>query len=484
MTTDAPSIVWFRQDLRLADNPALARALERPGPLVPLFILDEGETAARRPGAAQRWWLHHSLAALDEALKDRGSRLILRRGAASEVLAGVAAETGAKALYWNRCYDPASVARDRAVKSWAKEEGLEVESFNGLLLMEPWEIATKEGKSYRVFSPFWRRLRECYDHRAPLPAPDALPAAPDIAGDGLADWALLPEKPNWAEGFAALWEPGEAGARARLADFLEDSLAGYKAERDRPDRRSTSRLSPHLRFGEISPRQVWQAVEDHLSVASGGQSGADKFLSEIGWREFSYHLLFHEENLAEAPLRSNFAGFPWRESESDLRRWQRGRTGYPIVDAGMRELWATGWMHNRVRMIVASFLIKDLLISWQEGEAWFWDTLVDGDPANNSASWQWVAGCGADAAPFFRIFNPVSQGERFDPKGAYVRTWLPELEGLPDKVIHRPWEADEETLAEAGVNLGETYPRPIVDHAQARKAALQAFEEIKKEKAA
>ncbi len=482
--TTAPSILWFRQDLRLADNPALTRALAEPGPLLPLFILDDESFGSRRPGAAQRWWLHHSLANLDERLRALGSRLLYRRGAADQVLEALVGETGAKALFWNRCYDPQSVARDRCIKQWAKDRSLEVESFNGLLLKEPWEISTKERKSYRVFTPFWKALRQSYTPEALLPAPTKLPAVPQVSGDSLESWELIPEHPNWAEGFDEHWQPGDVGAAESLSSFLEDALNGYKALRDRPDRKATSRLSPHLRFGEISPRQIWQAVQNHLTLQGEDQADADKFLSELAWREFSYHLLFHEKDLAERPLRSAFADFPWRESSSDLSAWQTGSTGYPIVDAGMRELWSSGWMHNRVRMIVASFLVKDLLITWQRGEAWFWDTLVDGDPANNTASWQWVAGCGADAAPFFRIFNPITQGERFDPEGDYVRRWVPELAKLPNSFIHKPWAADPVTLAAAEVTLGRSYPRRIVDHSQARLAALDAYQQIKRERAA
>ncbi|MEQ8651325.1 MAG: deoxyribodipyrimidine photo-lyase [Kiloniellales bacterium] len=482
--TAAPSIVWFRQDLRLADNPALCRAIAEQAAILPLFILDDESLGERRPGAAQRWWLHHSLASLDQDLRALGSRLILRSGPAERVLQQLVADSGARRLYWNRCYDPESVTRDRAIKSWAKESGLEVETFNALLLMEPWEVKTKEAKSYRVFSPFWRRLREAYSHQSQLQAPRSLSTPEAIASDVLDSWELTPQKPDWAKGFGAVWQPGESGARQRLSDFLDETLSTYKSSRDRPDREATSCLSPHLRFGEVSPRQIWEATQNHLAIKGSDQGAADKFLSEVAWREFSYHLLFNETDLASQPLRPAFAAFPWRQDATGLERWQKGLTGYPIVDAGMRQLWQTGWMHNRVRMLVASFLVKDLLVPWQEGEAWFWDTLVDGDPANNTASWQWVAGCGADAAPYFRIFNPVSQGERFDPEGRYVRNWVPELAELPDRYIHKPWEADPASLAAAGVSLGKSYPERVVDHSVARRQALEAYQQIKKETAA
>ena len=340
--------------------------------------------------------------------------------------------------------------------------------------MEPWAVKTGADRPYQVYSPFARAARPTLEPlRPPSPAPDDLrPLDAQPASDVLSEWALQPTEPNWAGGLAATWAPGEAGALERLDRFIERALARYKGERDFPGVESTSRLSPHLAWGEISPRAIWHATE----AAGGG----DKFLSEILWREFSRNLLFHFPDLPEAPLRKEFAGFPWRDDEDGFRAWSKGRTGYPIVDAGMRELWATGWMHNRVRMIVASFLVKNLLIHWTRGQDWFWDTLVDADLANNSASWQWVAGCGADAAPYFRIFNPILQGKKFDPDGAYVRRWVPELSMLPDRVLHAPWEAPELVLKEAGVALGENYPKPIIDHGFARDRALAAYETIKK----
>ncbi len=481
---DATNIVWLRQDLRLSDNPALAKACERGGRIVVIYVLDDEAFGDRKPGAAQRWWLHHSLAALADALRRRGGQLVLRRGRAAPILEDLVARTQAKAVYWNRCYDQESIARDRTIKRDLAEAGLEVESFSALLLAEPWEARNKEGQHFKVFSAFWRSfLRNC-QVAPPLPAPAKLTPVPGLSGDRLEDWELTPRNPDWAAPFGESWTPGEAGAKQALDRFLEGGLASYKQARDRPDRQATSRLSPHLRFGEISPREIWQAVHDRLGVAGASQAGADKFLAELGWREFSYSLLFHEADLARRPLRREFERFPWQPDPTALRAWQRGRTGFPIVDAGMRELWACGWMHNRVRMIAASFLVKDLLIPWQEGEAWFWDTLVDADPANNTASWQWVAGCGADAAPYFRIFNPVLQGERFDPEGAYVRRWVPELSDLPNKVIHKPWEASEADLEKAGVRLGGNYPERLVDHGLARLRALEAFETLKKERAA
>ena len=485
MRDASPIIVWFRQDLRLGDNPALVAAVATGHPIIPLYILDDATPAKWRMGAASRWWLHGSLAALAQAFSSRGrtsaSRptLVLRRGDAIQILPRLVAETQARGVYWNRCYEPHAVRRDRHIKETLLREGIEAKSFNASLLFEPWTVKTGSGTPFRVFTAFWRAC-------APLPVEAPLPPPGDIkgigdgspAGDALADWRLLP-RPDWASGLRATWQPGEANAEAQLQRFLDDGIAGYRDNRDHPSLRGTSRLSPHLQFGEIGPRQIRHAVELHQH-AKGNTQDAETFLKEIGWREFSYHLLFHFPALPESPLRPGFADFPWRKDPEALRAWQRGQTGYPIVDAGMRELWATGWMHNRVRMIVASFLVKDLLLPWQTGEAWFWDTLVDADLANNSASWQWVAGCGADAAPYFRIFNPVLQGERFDPDGDYIRRWVPELATLPKAVIHAPWNASPAILSDNGVSLGRDYPLPIVDHGAARDRALAAFAALKK----
>ena len=479
-----PALVWFRRDLRLDDNPALTAAVDRGGPVVALYVLDDEDAGDWRPGGASRWWLHRSLDALGKALSKAGSPLVLRRGKAAEVLETVIEETGAKAVYWNRRYEPWATERDTEIKKALKTRDIEVGSFNGGLLYEPWEITTKQDTPFKVFSPFWREVQAKGDPAEPLSAPKKIsPPTRAPESDTLEDWALLPTKPDWAGGLRDMWTPGEAGAAERLEWFLDEAIGDYKNRRNIPGTDATSALSPHLHFGEISPRRIWHAAR----LASEARSneamdrGTASFLSEICWREFSYNLLFHNPDLPEVSLRREFEDFPWRTDAKGLKAWQRGLTGYPIVDAGMRQLWHTGWMHNRVRMIVASFLIKDLLIHWREGEAWFWDTLVDADLANNAASWQWVAGCGADAAPYFRVFNPVLQGEKFDGNGDYVRRWIPELAELPNTVIHKPWEASSEQLAKAGVTLGETYPEPIVDHAGARMRALKALETIKKE---
>ncbi|MCB2153295.1 DNA photolyase family protein [bacterium] len=467
----APTILWFRRDLRLTDNSALIDAVERGESIIPIYIHKESESRWS-PGAASRWWLHHSLQSLREALEARGSRLILRRGNALDVLRSLIDDTGAEAVFWNRQYEPETIKRDTQIKSALKEQGIEPRSHNAALLWEPWAIETKQGKPYQVFTPFWKACQSQAPSRPErevrkIPTPKDWPTSLHLE-----ELSLLP-KIDWAAGFRADWTPGEKGAKAQLRRFVRDSLERYSDGRDRPDMRHTSRLSPHLAFGEISPRHAYWEARD------AGQD-ATKFLSEVAWREFAYHLLYHFPETTDQALRPQFREFPWAEDEKMLRAWQRGRTGYPIVDAGMRELWHTGWMHNRVRMIVASFLTKDLLIPWQRGAEWFWDTLVDADLANNTLGWQWTAGCGADAAPYFRIFNPVSQGERYDPDGAYVRRWVPELRDLPKKYIHQPWAASPGVLAQANVKLGENYPRPIVDHAKARMEALNAYEKIKK----
>ncbi|WP_420331851.1 cryptochrome/photolyase family protein [Oceanicaulis alexandrii] len=471
-----PVIVWFRQDLRLADNPALQAAAATGAPVLPVYILDDDAPGAWKPGGASRWWLHHSLTSLARDIEQLGGRLIFQKGPAQSCLEALIEDVGADAVFWNRQYEPWARKRDESIKSALKTADVKARSFNGSLIVEPWDIATKAGAPYKVFTPYWRSLKAGHAPSEPTARPDALRFQDYQGGCALEALKLLPTKPDWSGGLDDNWTPGEAAAHGRLGQFLQHSVTAYSDRRNLPAEHGTSKLSPHLHFGEISPRQVWHAVKrsDHAQ-----SEGADTYLSEIAWREFSYNLLYHFPDLPEANFQSKFDGFEWTGQEKDLEAWRRGRTGYPIVDAGMRELWATGWMHNRVRMIVASFLIKDLMIDWREGEAWFWDTLVDADLSSNSASWQWTAGSGADAAPYFRVFNPVGQSEKFDPDGDYLRTWLPELTKLPNKAIHAPWMADASVLRQAGVRLGETYPEPIVDHGEARKRALAAFEKIK-----
>ncbi|HEX2654518.1 MAG TPA: deoxyribodipyrimidine photo-lyase [Xanthobacteraceae bacterium] len=473
-----PVIVWFRDDLRLGDNPALDAAIRSGQPVVCAYVLDEESPEIRKLGGAARWWLSRSLAALDEALRSRGARLVLRRGAALDVVSGLAAEIGASTVFHNRRYDRSGIAIDNALAAKLEAAGISVETFQASLLFEPGNIQSKAGGPMRVFTPFWRAARSCPEPRPPLDVPKRINGMATVASEHLSEWALEPTAPDWATGLRQAWQPGEEGAHARLAEFVDARLSGYAMSRDRPDREQTSRLSPHLRFGEVSPFQLWHATRHALEAPRDKRVSSidlEKFLSEIGWREFSYHLLHQCPDLATQNFQSRFDEFPWRTDETALRAWQAGKTGYPIVDAGMRQLWQTGWMHNRVRMIVGSFLIKHLLIDWRRGEEWFWDTLVDADPANNAASWQWVAGSGADAAPYFRIFNPILQGEKFDPEGDYVRRYVPELAGLSSDLIHKPWQAPPIMLATAGIELGMNYPCPIVDHAAARRRALDAF---------
>ncbi len=476
-----PAIHWFRLDLRLADNPALQAALKFGGPVIPVFIHAPQEESPWEPGGASRWWLHQSLRSLDAELRAAGSQLVIRHGPSLETLRNIANETGARAVFWNRRYEPAVIARDENVKKSLRADGLTAGSFNGTLLFEPWTIQNQSGKPFQVFTPFWRHCLAQSAPTEPLPRPRQIPS-PDRWPQSLALVALeLEPKIQWAEGIRVAWKPGVAGAQAQLKGFLNDALLNYTEDRNRPGLPGTSRLSPHLHFGEITPRQIWHAVRRHAEAMQVSETTwrSWQFLTEVGWREFAHHLLFHFPSTPEQPLRADFARFRWRRDPAWLKAWQRGATGYPIVDAGMRELWTTGWMHNRVRMIVASFLVKDLLLSWQEGARWFWDTLVDADLAQNTLGWQWTAGCGADAAPYFRVFNPVSQGEKFDPQGLYVRRWCPEIAKLPDKWLHRPWEAPAEVRTLAGVDLGRTYPDPIVSHAIAREVALEAFAKIK-----
>ncbi|AYG96318.1 deoxyribodipyrimidine photo-lyase [Brevundimonas naejangsanensis] len=470
-----PVILWFRRDLRLGDNPALAAAIDTGRPILPVYILDEGGEG-RRPGAASRWWLDKSLRALDVALRRRGGRLILRRGDSEAELRRLIDQTGADQVFMNRRFEPEAFIRDADIAHALKAEGIACHGFNGSLLARPGAVLTGAGKPYRVFTPFLKALLQAAPDRLATPAPETLATPEGLAGEDIDAWGLHPTAPDWSQGFD--WTPGEAGAAAALSAFIEGGLADYAVGRDVPGRRGTSRLSPHLHWGEISPRSVVRAVRAAAAQGRVAPAQADKFVAEIGWREFSAHLLHQFPYMAERAFRPEFDAMPWRTDPEGLAAWKKGRTGYPLVDAGMRELWATGWMHNRVRMVAASFLVKHLLIDWREGEAWFWDTLVDADLASNVQNWQWVAGSGADAAPYFRIFNPVAQGEKFDPAGRYVRRWVPELRALPGRWLHAPWTAPAAVQAEAGVRLGRTYPRPIVDHAAARARALDALKAI------
>jgi deoxyribodipyrimidine photo-lyase len=480
--TSRTAIVWFRRDLRLADNPALAAAVAQGARIVAVYVHapeDEGEWS---PGAASRWWLHHSLSALDADLRRLGIGLTVRRGSAGAELARLAQECDATQLHWNRLYEPALVARDATTEHQLCDSGLHCESFAAALLHEPRQLQTAQGTPYRVFTPFWRTWLAQQDTvPTPLPAPREPLRGPARVPRTvpLAELGLLP-RVAWDGGLRTHWTPGESGAHARLEAFCDEWLAIYDTSRDRPDLPGSSRLSPHLHFGEVSPRQVLVAIRNAgAEAAPNARKSADAFLRELAWREFAHHLLHHFPETATRPLDARFERFPWQPNERWLGAWQHGRTGYPLVDAGMRELWTTGWMHNRVRMIVASLLTKNLRQPWLEGARWFWDTLVDADLANNTLGWQWTAGCGADAAPYFRIFNPLPQAERHDPQRVYLRRWLPELARLPDAWIHRPWQAPPAVLADAGVTLDATYPRPVVDFPASRSAALAAYASIR-----
>ncbi|MBN2170900.1 MAG: deoxyribodipyrimidine photo-lyase [Candidatus Krumholzibacteriota bacterium] len=468
------AIVWLRQDLRLAGNPALRAAAEAGGAVVPVVVWSPGEEGGWAPGAASRWWLHQSLAALDDTLRERGSRLVLRRGDVPAALVEIAAATGAAAAYWNDRWEPAAREQERAVAAALAERGIAAGRFGGSLLADPRALRNRQGRPYRVFTPFWKALQAELEPPAPPAAPRRLAPPPRWPrSEALADLGLLPDV-DWAGGFGEAWQPGEAGAARRLRRFLDRALAAYPVDRDRPDVEGVSRLSPHLHFGEIGPAQVWYAVHRRTVADPSLAPAAEAFLRQLAWREFAHHLLAHFPSTPEDNLDARFDRFPWRRAPRDREAWRRGRTGFPIVDAGLRQLWATGWMHNRVRMITASLLVKHLLLDWRGGAAWFWDTLVDADLANNTLGWQWVAGCGADAAPYFRVFNPVRQGQRFDPEGAYVRRWVPELAALPARWIHAPWQAPPEALAGAGLRLGRDYPRPLVDPDVGRRRALDA----------
>lgn len=466
MQNDVVSIFWFRQDLRVSDNPGLTRAVAQ-GRVLPIYIFDDTHPRDNIMGAALQWWTHHALASLDKALD---GKLNFYKGDPQKIIPELAKRFNASGVYWNRCYEPWRTSRDTLIKDQLKRSGVHVDSFNGALLWEPWEVRKSDGTPYKVFTPFYRKgCMSATAPRKPLAAPKKIDTVKDAQSLSLNALGFLPAI-RWDKQLAPHWDISEAGAHTQLATFLKDGLPGYKEGRNFPALPHISRLSPYLQCGAISPHQVW-----HAARMQGDGDDVEHFCSELGWREFSYSLLHYFPALPHENWQKKFDAFPWREDAEALARWQKGMTGYPIVDAGMRELWQTGYMHNRVRMIVASFLVKNLLIDWRHGARWFWDCLVDADLANNSASWQWVAGSGADAAPYFRIFNPVAQGEKFDKDGSYTRKYVPEIAGLPDKYIFAPWKAPDEVLRAAGVTLGKTYPKPIVDAGLSRRRALEAF---------
>ena len=474
------AIVWFRQDLRLADNPALRAAVERGRPVLPLYIWSPEDEGAWPPGAASRWWLHHALTALDRDLRRLGSRLIVRTGRTVETLAALARDIKAAAIYWNRRYEPAAMRIEADVETFAGRTGLAVGSFHGDLLFDPRETCSRQGTPFQVFTPYWKHCLAQPEPARPRPAPTHLPPpARWPASLKPADLHLLPHA-NWANGIAAAWTPGERAASELLASFIRKALPEYATGRDRLDRDGTSRLSPYLHWGHLSPRQVWHALKRAAHRRPPRFAAqVEAYLRQLGWREFAHHLLVNFPDTPEEPLRPAFGDFPWVDDARDLVAWQQGRTGYPLVDAGLRQLWSTGWMPNRARMVVASFLVKHLLIPWQEGARWFWDTLVDADLANNTFGWQWSAGCGADAAPYFRVFNPALQSRKFDPLAGYVRKSVPELAELPDKLVHEPATARAADLIGTDFRLGATYPEPIVSHAAARRRALAAYQRLR-----
>jgi deoxyribodipyrimidine photo-lyase len=461
------ALVWFRSDLRLTDQPALQAALRAADVIVPVYIHAPDEEAPWAPGAASRAWLHRSLLSLDESLRNAGSGLVIRRGASADVLCGLVRETGADAVFWSRRVEPACRRQEASVAMRLRAMGVHVREQSGNLLLDPEAVLSGQGSPYRVFTPFWRRAgADLETLPAAAPAPSRIPSPPLPASDAIEELALQP-RPRWDRAFWSQWQPGESGAGQALADFLDDGLDDYDDSRNRPDLPGTSRLSPHLHYGEISVRTIWEAVAMRKDSA-----GRQTWRRELGWREFCQYLLHHFPHCADADLNDQMQQFDWAEVDSGrLDAWRHGRTGVPIIDAGMRELWQSGWMHNRVRMIVASFLTKHLRYHWLHGARWFWDTLVDADLASNSQGWQWTAGTGADAAPYFRVFNPVLQSRRFDPHGHYLRRWLPELAGIPDRAVHAPWEQPELLR-----HVAPDYPSgPVIDLAAGRAAALEAY---------
>jgi deoxyribodipyrimidine photo-lyase len=470
------AIWWIRRDLRLDDNPALQKAVAA-GTLLPVYIHADAEEGAWRLGGAQKWWLARSLASLAKSVEAKGSRLVILEGEAAKVLSDLVRKLDVDLVVWNRRFEPAPLAQERRVEAALDALGVQWSAFCGNHLFDPEEVATKEGRPYQVYTPFARNVRGRATPAKPRGTPAALPSA-DGAPSGVTIARLdLEPKPDWAAGFRERWTPGEDAALARLKTFAAGKIANYPLGRDVPSDDGTSAMSPHLAFGEIGIRRIWHAAQGSSTAAP---EAIDKYHAELLWREFATHVLYHFPRTDLAPLRAEYARFPWRNDRDALRAWQQGRTGYPLVDAGMRQLWTTGWMHNRVRMVVASFLVKHLLLPWQDGARWFWDTLVDADLASNSLGWQWAAGCGADAAPYFRIFNPTSQAEKFDAQAAYIRRWVPELARVPAALAIAPFDAPPLALRGVGVTLGVEYPHPVVEHVRARERALAALATVSK----
>lgn len=480
MAKKSPILLWFRRDLRLSDHQALTSALQSGCPVIPLYIYSEAEEKAT--GSASKWWLHHSLQQLAESIRLLGGRLILRTGDPISILASVCQKTGAQQIHVSTCFDPFWQGMDTSISKALQPLGIEFKHFAGQLMWEPQSIRNKSGKPFQVFTPFWKHLCQLSPPGKPLSPTKTWPLYKDtfLESEHLKQLGLLPTI-RWDKGMQTSWTPGEKGALVQMHRFESEGFKDYPHQRDFPGIEGTSRLSPHLHFGEITPGQIYHHLETkrHRDSRSGSSVMHSTYMKEVGWREFAHHLLYHFPHVTERPLRPEFQAFPWRKDPSMLRAWQKGQTGYPIVDAGMRELWATGWMHNRVRMIVGSFLVKHLLLDWKLGAEWFWDTLVDADLANNTMGWQWIAGCGADAAPYFRIFNPIMQSQKFDAQGNYLRKWIPEISKLSDQDIHTPWAVNPMMLKMAGIELGKTYPSPIVNHTIARETALDAYHRMK-----
>ena len=479
--SNGTAILWVRNDFRLNDNLALLEAA-RFAKLIPIYIWDENDTNPWRPGRASQWWLHQSISIFQKRLQDLGSNLLILKGSPDVELSRVAKESQASVVFWNRSYNPSEAKKIASITKALKETSVAVETFQGNLLCSPVELLKKDGSPYLVYTPFWRNFLTKYTPQK-IDKPSKLPAIPNEFKHSEHDVSalqLLPEL-SWHENFHKYWNPGEQEALKQTKSFLKKKIADYNSARDLPAINGTSKLSPYLHFGEIHPQRIlWLVFEEFGDLENITDPNIVQFCKEILWREFSYHLLNHFPKTPTHPLRESFKNFPWKKNKQLFNAWKRGQTGYPIVDAGMRQLWQTGWMHNRVRMITASFLVKHLGIPWQEGAKWFWDTLVDADLASNTQGWQWTAGCGADAQPFFRIFNPMTQGEKFDPEGSYVSNWCPELANIPPKWIYQPWTAPNEVLDKARVRIGDNYPHPIVDHKEARYEAILNYESMKK----
>ncbi|NKB63199.1 MAG: deoxyribodipyrimidine photo-lyase [Gammaproteobacteria bacterium] len=472
------AIVWIRRDLRLTDNPALNVALRYHDQIVIAYIFNDREEAPWEMGAASRWWLHHGLVSFAEDLKAHGGALVIRQGESLKTLIDLYNETRADAVYWNRLYEPAVIKRDKFIKRELGKNGIVAKSFNGALLYEPWDIEKEGGGPYKIYTPFSRRYFQLplpgIEHRKPASLTFVKPSPAHLIPEQL---NLLPEK-NWHNEFGNHWQPGEAGANEKLKQFLDEVVLRYTTDRDIPATLGVSRLSPHLHFGEISPRQVWHAVQLYASFRQR-EDDVKPYLKQLIWRDFAHHLLYHFPCTSHKPFREQFVDFQWRQNEAFFQAWCEGKTGIPLIDAGMRELWRTGWMHNRIRMLVASFLTKNGLVHWLEGAKWFWDALVDASLANNTMGWQWTAGCGVDAAPYFRIFSPVRQGGRFDQQGLYIKKWVPEIANLPEKYIHQPWAAPASVLSSINFVAGKSYPLPIVDLSSSRKLALERYQALK-----